>query len=88
MPYGPYPYFPAPPMQGTGYSNTNNYQSGTNTPPRSRSPTPVTKESLNYDSTRRTDAAMGTEKAERQNSVRLLRKNEEFSSQKLTENHQ
>ena len=88
MPYGPYPYFPAPSIQGSGYPNTINYQKGANTPPRSRSPAPNSSEPLNYDSTRRTDAATGMEKAERQTSVRLLRKNEESSSQKLTENHQ
>ena len=74
MPYNPYPYFPPPPMQGSGYPNPNFYQKGSTTPPRFQSPAPINSEPLNSNFTRRTDAARDTEKSERQTSVRLLKK--------------
>ena len=88
MPYNPYTNFPPPPVQGNGYPNPNNYRNGTNTTPRSQSPAPTNSKPLNSNSTRRTDAATGTEKTERQTSVRILKKSGESSVQKVTENHQ
>ena len=84
LPYRPYPYYRSTHTSNNPYPNHNYPYKGTNTPSRAQSPTPVNKNSLNFEFARRRDAAKGMEKTERQTSVRFLKETEKIVCTKLS----
>ena len=82
------PYYPSMHTSNNPYPNHNYPYKVTNTYPRAQSPAPVSKNNLNFDSARQTDAVTGMEETERQTSVTFHEKQEKSSAPNLVENPQ